>query len=608
MAVILGIYDPDADRRAQIRRRLPDSLSGLSHLIRRDVSRPGLDIYWEASASTPVSMATDRLADRERTAFVVGDFDAPYAATSDAAQRLLRRSAAETPDIRCISGQNGYYLALLFEDSPRVVLGVDALGMFPLYYWTQGDVFLFGTSPELFRLHPLFVAEPNVYAVASVLLLSHISGGESLFKGVRRNSPGHLVAWTPQAGVREAEANPIGMSDAGFDQPYAACLEQTAARFDAFHKALAALPAADVFLSGGQDSRMVAGYVGKHLPKKAVRAVSLGCRDDQELQYAMKVSRALGWRHRYRDIEFEKYPLFAARQLRLESLQGSFASFEMGTAQSLLAERDGPVFSGYLGDAVIGDGQIAYALSPKTGQIDFDELFRKLNGYGFDINDAADLLLSHDGRATFPGVIADLKRQWDSIDALPFQKAWLFAMTHRQRFFIGAIIWRLSLGAWPLLPYYDRSLLNAVSAMPLNYLSGRRMQIDIIKREFPRLATLPLDRNAVGPEYLVTPLYRKFVPPVSDISWRLHQLFERGRERRYYHRVFDFNNAGWQAVRREAERYRQQVGNLLSPEAVSRLLPVADTQQACSNAVLDFSRTKTLTGLVLWNGANFGQS
>lgn len=175
------------------------------------------------------------------------------------------------------------------------------------------------------------------------------------------------------------------------------------------------------------------------------------------------------------------------------------------------------------------------------------------------------------------------------------------------RFHVGSIIWRLSLGAWPLLPYIDRGLLDAVSSMPLNYLSGRRIQADIIKREFPRLATLPLDRNAVGPEYLVTPLYRKFLPPVSELSWRLYQFLERGRERRYYHRIFNFNNPGWQDVRREAERYRHQAGKLLSPEAVNRLLPAAGTQLHCKNAVLDFSRTKTLAGLVLWNGMNFGQ-
>ena len=201
-----------------------------------------------------------------------------------------------------------------------------------------------------------------------------------------------------------------------------------------------------------------------------------------------------------------------------------------------------------------------------------------------------------------------MRREWNAIDALPFQRAWLFQMHNRQRFYIGSIIWRLSLGAWPLLPYYDRNLLDALTAMPLNYLRDRRMQIDIIKREFPRLATLPLDSNAVGPNYVVTPLYRKFVPPVSEVSWKLYRLLERGKERRYYYRIFDFNAPGWQSVRREAEQYRQRARNLLNPAALDRLLPAADARPDYVNALRDASKTKTLVGLVMWYGMNFGQT
>jgi asparagine synthase (glutamine-hydrolysing) len=606
MAIVLGIYDPDNDRRARIRDRLPSSLSGLAHLTRRGASLLGLDIYWEASASTPVSVATDRFAERERMAVVVGDFAAPYAGTSDAAQRLLRQTAAQTPDFRYISGQDGYYLAILFDHTPRLVLGTDVLGLFPLYYWVKGDVCLFGTSPGLFKLHPLFVAEPSIYGIASVLLISHISGGQSLFKGVRRSSPWHFVEWTPEEGVRETGANPLRMSDASFDVPYQACLEQVASSFEAFHAPLALLPVLDVFLSGGQDSRMVAGYVGRYLSRKAVHAISLGRGTDQELQYAKKVSRTLGWRHRYHDVEFKEYPLFATSQLKLESLQAQFAP-SIGTAQRLSAERGGPVICGFLGDLVIGDRHILAGRSQKTGEFDFAELFGNLNRYGFNINDAVELLSAHDGKLTVAQVIEDRRRDWDNIDALPFQKAWLYQMTHRQRFQIGSLIWRLSLGAWPLLPYYDRRLLDAVTSMPLNYLSSRRMQVDIIKREFPRLATLPLDRNAVGADYLVTPLYRKFLPSLSDVSWRLYEFLEGGRERRYYHRTYDFNTPAWRSVRREAERHRHQVGNLLDPEAVSRLLPAAETHIGFENSLVDTSKTKTLLGLVLWNGMNFGQ-
>lgn len=605
MALVFGICDPDSDRRKYVRDRLPESLSGLPHLTRQSESVPSLDIYWEASASTPISIAKDRLAERERLAWVVGDFDAPYTTASDAAQRLLRRTAGTSTDFRCISGQNGYYLAVLFDDTPHLVLGTDALGLFPLYYWEKGDVCLFGTSPELFKRHPSFVAEPSTYGVASVLLINHISNGRSLYKGVRRASSAHYVEWTPE-GVRETEANPIRMSDTSFDVPYETCLERVSSCLDTFHKPLATLPQVDLFLSGGQDSRTVAGYMDRHLPRKAVRAVSLGISSDQELRYARKVSRTFGWQHRYRDVEFERYSWFATSQLRMESLQGPFASFDTRTALPLLTERGSPFLSGYIGDPIVGDGQVINAISPTSGEIEFEALFRTINGYGFSLHDSAELLHGYNGKWVVEEVIDNLRRDWNDIDGLRFQKAWLFAMTHRVRFHVGSIIWRLSLGAWPLLPYYDRNLLDAVTAMPLNYLRGRRMQVDIIKREFPRLATLPLDRNAVGPEYLVTPLYRKFLPPVSELSWKLYCLLERGKERRYYHRTYDFNALGWQSVRREAEQYRQHARNLLNSDALDRLLPAADARPDYTNAVRDASKTKTLLGLVMWYGMNFG--
>jgi asparagine synthase (glutamine-hydrolysing) len=605
MALIFGIHDGDADRRQKVSDRLPKSLSGLQHLTRQSRSMAGLDIHWEASASAPVSIAIDRVSECQRLAWVVGCFDAPYTSTADAAQRLLERTC-KTADYGCISAQDGYYLAVLFDETPRIVLGADTLGLFPLYYWAKGDVCLFGTSPELFKLHPHFVAKPSLFGVASVLLVNHISGGRSLYEGVRRTAIAHYVEWTPTTGARETEANPLRMSDRNFDAPYETSLEKVASCLDAFHKPLAGLPHADLFLSGGQDSRTVAGYMHKHLPRHAVRAVSLGIRSDQELRYAISVTRALGWPHCHRDVEFEKYPFFAMTQLRMESLQGPFASFDTRTALPLLAESGGPFLSGYLGDPIVGDGQVNNAISPITGEIEFDALLNVINGYGFSFDDAKRLLPGEAGKRALEEVFDNLRRDWDEIDAPRFQKAWLFAMTHRVRLHIGSIIWRLSLGAWPLLPYYAREMLDAVTSMPLSHLRNRRTQVDIIKREFPRLATLPLDRNVVGAEYIVTPLYRKFVPPISEVSWTLYRLLEHDRERRYYHRTYDFNAAGWRAVRREAEQYRARARDLLDAEAIDSFLPAADATPQFGNAVRDTSKTKTLLGLVMWYGSNFG--
>ena len=210
-----------------------------------------------------------------------------------------------------------------------------------------------------------------------------------------------------------------------------------------------------------------------------------------------------------------------------------------------------------------------------------------------------------DGARHVEEVIGNLKQEWRAIDALPFQAAWLFQLNNRQRFHVGSIIWRLSLGAWPLLPYYDRGLVDAVTSMPLDHLVGRRMQVEIMKKEFPRLATLPLDRNVVGADYLVTPLWRKFIPPLSEVSWTLYRLLERGRERRYYHRTYDFNAPGWRSVRQEAERHRKHAKHLLNGHALDRLLPPAGATPYYDNIVRDASKTKTLLGLVMWYGMNF---
>jgi asparagine synthase (glutamine-hydrolysing) len=180
-------------------------------------------------------MSIDKVSAPQRFAWVVGDFDASYGMASDAAERLLQHTKDDSKNLSYISGQNGYYLAVLFYDEPRLAIGTDPLGLFPLYYWTTRYICIFGTSPELFRLHPSYAARPSLYGIASVLLITHISDGRSIFDGVHRADLGHYVQWTPDDGVREISAHPIRMSDTSFNVPYEACLERVSFCLDRFH-------------------------------------------------------------------------------------------------------------------------------------------------------------------------------------------------------------------------------------------------------------------------------------------------------------------------------------------------------------------------------------
>lgn len=611
MAVVLGIHDTDPERLAQARARIPASLSGLPHLARREIRFKNLCIWWEASASTPISHAEEEHGAVRHMAFVVGDQDGPGHKDA-AATRLLSEMGAKGRGHAAMAGRDGFHLTVAADETGRIVLGTDAFGYFPLCFWAHDGVFIFGTSPELFVSHPSFSTRPNAFAIASLLLFSHISGGQTVFTGVRRSSPGCCVLWRPGESPWEEKADPVVMSDAWFGLTYEDVREKVSGFFGDWFERIGSNPKVDLFLSGGQDSRLVAAYAGKCLPRESVRAVSLGRDTDMELIFARKVARALGWEHRVADVQEEQFPDFATAQLRLESLQGPFVNFSNATGQTLLSESGSPFVSGYCGDIVVGDKHLMAGFSMKSGLFGVDELVNLMNRYGCSRDDVAGLIAPLGGKEVVDDVIEGLRDDWNGIEGYPFQRSWLFAMTHRARLHVGSIVWRLSLGAWPLLPYLDRRLIELVSGMPLAFLKDRRLQRDILVRDFPGLARLPLDRNSWEPGYLVKPrgrvAYEGF-QTFAHISWRLGQAFKRfarAKRTRYYYRTYDFNGPGWRAVRRMAEPFRHDGGSLLNPDIVRSVLPKADTFVPFSDGIVESSGKKTVAGVLCWGGFRAG--
>ena len=394
MAVIFGVYDPNPEHHSVVRKALPPTFTGLQGLERKSVAHGACEIFWEAPPSTPVSFSTDHNEARDRFAFVCGDFKRPYSRISDAAVRLLSDIPADDGDYLDVSGQDGFYLACVFDADRKILaLGVDTLGYFPLYYWQSGDVFLFGTSPSLFKAHPTFIPNVSEYALVSILMLNFTAGGQSIFRDVRRNAPGHLVQYSPGNCVREIEANRLHFSDGRFGKPYATVRDEVRDIMDEFHAPLSVEPNLDFLLSGGQDTRMLAGFIAKHTRRDVIRCISIGNHQDQELKYAKMVANVIGWRHQIADAESKSAPIFACSQLRLEALQGPFTSFEHGTTQHLLADGDwAPALSGYVGDPVIGDRQIIAAIDPSTGEYSPSELIRNTRRYGYKSQEIVELL------------------------------------------------------------------------------------------------------------------------------------------------------------------------------------------------------------------------
>lgn len=609
MAVIFGVYDPDDQRRAQLKLKLGQSLSGLNLAQSGCARGTGWDVYWEGSSTTPVSTAQETTADGPRSAWVVGDFRQNHRLESDAAHGLLCDTAQGSLKRTDLTGQLGYYCALLAEPGGRLWLGTDTLGLYPLYCWSRGSVFLFGTSPELFKAHPLFQTSVNVRAVASVLMLQHMSGDESLYQGVRRCPSAHTLVWSAQAQtVQAVKGRGLALTDASFGLGRREAQERAHAIFEAYHANLSELPRVSLMLSGGQDSRMAAAYLSRAVPRERVRAISLGRRGDQELKFARQVARHAGWRHQYRDVAADAYAELALSQLKLETLQGPFANFGTNSARPMLAEVGAPFLNGYFGDGTIGDTGVMKAHDERTGAFTFDAMFGAMRSYGFSDEMLTEVLPKGESLGLILDVKERLRAEWSAIEGLDFQRALYFFATNRQRFHVGSIFWRLSLGAWPLSPYIHRPLQDFVGGLPLVYLRGRILQAGILRENFPGLARIPFDENAERPRYLTQSRTRRVLaslPRLSELSWTLHRWLGVA-ESRYYYRTYDFNSPGWASVRGLADASPMGPADFWQADEVSRVLPKHHETRQFDNLFTEAAPIKTLLGLKLWQSRFLG--
>ncbi|MGD2071805.1 MAG: hypothetical protein PVI57_24280, partial [Gemmatimonadota bacterium] len=173
---------------------------------------------------------------------------------------------------------------------------------------------------------------------------------------------------------------------------------------------------------------------------------------------------------------------------------------------------------------------------------------------------------------------------------------------HLGRFHAGAVPWRASFGAWPVLPVLDRELLALGGALPLSTVSDRRAQDELLKTRYRPLARAPLERPA-GER---TPL----LPGVPRHAWskaahHLPFLRRLSPERRLVSlswRLYDPDGPSWREARRMAEPSREKILDLFEPQALGGYVPPPDVDLALADPVADGYGPRHLIGLMLWAG------
>jgi len=589
MTLLTGILDPDPLRTSRFlegSRKLAPDLPWLTHT---DTRLGRLSLSLDSAPKTPYSTFQDS---GGRSIFVLGDILPNTKIETDNAAWLNQQCLEHGPEM--LGRQNGYYLAGMIDEHDAVYLAADQLGLMPLYYWAGPEHICFSTSPNAFLSHPGFTAKPDLMGIAGILMTMHATGNRTTWQDVKRLPPGHLLRWRKGEGITLSDVNSLKAHDSYFGWPQSRCQNLIQNSFNEAVQRLDKLGETSVLLSGGLDSRLVAGCLRWHARYK-VPVVTLGESTDYEMQCARGVAASLGWPMHPVPVDLGDYPSWAPIQARLEGMQTSFGEFMWWQATERAQALKPRIMTGLLGDPIMGGSMIARDIDLESGQHTFAAQFARSNRYGYP-SEIISRLTGEPGLGE--AVAEELQKTWANFDGLPFQKCWLFDMQHRLRLHVGAVAWRLSFGAWPTCPYTDRDMLRIMAGMAAPAFAERRVQNSMLRNKFPKLAALPLDRG--GPDMR---------PLAPQPMWRLkHYLSSRfsmlrpgaGQiEKRQYVRHFDINGPGWQAIRQLAEGHRSQMGNLFNPDVLEEMLPLYEHPLSTPDAVVDGARYKTMMGLFM---------
>ncbi|MEW5747138.1 MAG: asparagine synthase-related protein [Nitrospirota bacterium] len=605
MANFIIIIDPDRDRRRRFVELMRTLVAPVGGLRPGECATGDFAALWAAAARAPVSSS----AGEDGAVLVWGDaYGNDGTGRVDAAEM---RALWKGPEPGAYPVFDGFYAAAVYEPGgphAGITLGADLLGIFPVYYFSDGELFLAGSSPELFRHHPVFRQELDPAGLVGILLTMHLVDGRTLLKGVRRLAPGHLLRWSPAAGPCEILHYRIPVSDRYFSLPFSAHLDiLDTVLDDAVARHAPAGEAYALLLSGGLDSRMLAGYLGKH--GAGVTALTLGISTDLEMACALPVARTLGFRHRAVDLPFTSYPAYAGLQAAWEHVGNGFNNIVNWGLSPHLQTTAQRVVMGNIMDAAVGGSSLTLAYTPADRSMRFGKYFAKVNAWGIRADVLKKLLRQDIFGDLVDGTIERIRAIYEGYGELESHRVWCFNLNHRQRFHVGSDAWALSFGAWPVLPMLDRAVIESAGGMPAATLAERRAQKELFCLRFPPLAQLPLDRNSLDTEPLRPRLRHHLTHYLSDRIEPVRRAWQgaaalkekKAVERRYYVRIYDINSPGWLAVRRQAEPYRERVMQVFNREVLDELLPPPDAPVAVKEGISDVSGMKTLLGILHWS-------
>ncbi len=196
----------------------------------------------------------------------------------------------------CVTRFRGMFAFAIWDSRRRrLLLARDRLGIKPLYWCLARGRLVFGSEVKAILESGLQPASVNKDALPELLGTRYVSGSETLFAGIHKLLPGHLLTFE-NGTVRTRKYWDVPSSDGearretGNPVPRFRELLEESVRL----RLMSDVPLG-MFLSGGIDSSAIAALMARQI-NRPLQTFSVAFRDRafSELEYARQVARAIG--------------------------------------------------------------------------------------------------------------------------------------------------------------------------------------------------------------------------------------------------------------------------------------------------------------------------
>jgi asparagine synthase (glutamine-hydrolysing) len=194
-----------------------------------------------------------------------------------------------------------FALAIWDTRRRRLLLARDAFGIKPLLWREAGGVLAFASELKALERQPGFREELDPDALEAYFATNSIPSPLSVFRGVRKLAPGHLLEWSPGSAPevrRWARPKPVPAAAVRTEDEDTLAHELRGVLRDSVAAHLVADVPVGVFLSGGIDSGALAALAAEQL-REPLRTFSVGFeeRTFDELAGAREVASRIGAEH-----------------------------------------------------------------------------------------------------------------------------------------------------------------------------------------------------------------------------------------------------------------------------------------------------------------------